>query len=895
KKAATPEGKEKTVSEGTLSLGHLEAPTLYYHLLKNPKELVPLVLRLFGDRNRLVHEGAVVTLAEWLGDSRTTSGMNELPVIKDVARALTPWLTNPSWADKEARQSYLQGLAPLQLPEALDGLLWILENEADEDLLMRAAECLLAYRNPIAAPALRRALERTTDEAPREGFITALYECGGFTDDEIAAALEAFARKMIAPTGADDVANARYNLNGKAETLPMPISIGRVVHESQTLAATEGMTLKLFERIRQLRRTNLPLAKQLLEIIQNVPLPIADQFFAERIAEGWVDADGVMLALERRDTMKKHAGDALVKLAYGNGAAAGVAVALLDNEERARDLLKGSDVLAQKALLACMRYMRDSLSVDLVAPLLKNAALEKFAERYLMVEDSRAARELVWARHPREAMILGASFEELVFHDTAEYVYDRLADREKVLQVELKAPNAPHAIYAVVAGNEDSQPGTIEVRVWRDRADLRVYLDPAHWRKRQLSANEFAALQTLTARSEIEDLGPASWELDARRGFYEYVRISAEGGRRICLAGLHPTPAHEATLHETLAGFFLQLSRTGDFKIGFALEKFFPALTVLPPDELYRPLALCGEPGRLQVLTEENSERQKQLLARRLQNYPEWRDLTAQGIGGKSSNSPRCRTPWLEFLQEQLSQGRQTERAVLETIDANFANLFVLRGIAPDYPRFSFTAALLKELGDDYVYGVLSPDKHWLVAVRHVTRKMLPQQNDTQDERPFDYQLVRYQVATKRVYPLGNPSEDVSFPMIWLSAHGKMLMGDHFYQGVEGSNPIALLDPATGLTQPIKGEFRPLFNVEEIRELQPAGKPHEFWAAIYERDKNLTRIGRYDTYAFKFTQLLELPDMKVESSSIWMDEIKRELWMVYEGNLVRIPIATKTK
>ena len=896
KKVASTDGKEKTPSEGLLNFDRIESQLLFFPLLKNPKELAPVVLRLVNDRNRLVHEGAVVTLAQWLSEIRRKRATSELPIINDVARALTPWLTNPSWADKDARPSYLNGLEWLKLPEALDGLVWILENDESDELRAVAANCLAAYRNSVAAPALRRALERTTDESVREKFITALYECGGFTDDEIAAALEAYARKMMATGGADEITKAQRGAN--ADPLPLQVSIGRVVHESYTLAASEGMTAKLFERIRQLRRTNPPLAKQLLTIIQNLPLPIADQFFAERVGEGWIDADGVMVALARRDTMKKHAADALVRLAYGNGAAAGVATALLDNEDRARDLLKGSDELAQKALLACMRYLRDGLPVNLVAPLLKDAALEKFAERYLMVEDSRAAREIVWARHPREAMILGVAFNEFDFPDATESLAVLFTNREKALQAELKAPNAPNAIYAVLAGNETQH---IEVRAWRDRAELRVYLDQNHWRVRRLSANEFSALQALAARSEIEDLGPETenltpnaWVLDATKTIIEYLRISADGGRRILLTGLHPAPALDATLHETLAGFFLQLSRTGEFKISFALEKFYPELTVLPPDELYRPVAICGEGGRIQVLTEENGKSFEQLL-RSGESLPEWREVTARGIGGKVAEFKQCLSPWAKFNVELWRQTAGNERALIEALVAQSLFSLIQRGIAPDFARLETTNTLLKALGEEYLYGLLTPDQQWLVAVRRVQHKD-PSGKNSQDESSSDVQLIRYQVATKKVFPLSKPSDDAPFPLRWSAAHNKMLMSGRFNNLAGEPKPSALLDPATGLLQPIQGEFRPLrFNPEEIRELQPTDKPYEFWAAIYEPDKELTRFGRYDAQAFKFTPLIDLPNMKVGSSALWLDEAKRELWLVYQGNLVRIPQVIKTK
>lgn len=99
-----------------------------------------------------------------------------------------------------------------------------------------------------------------------------------------------------------------------------------------------------------------------------------------------------------------------------------------------------------------------------------------------------------------------------------------------------------------------------------------------------------------------------------------------------------------------------------------------------------------------------------------------------------------------------------------------------------------------------------------------------------------------------------------------------------------------LLDPATGETRLVSGEFAPL-RQKGKRFLQPTGKANEFWAAIPDREKNQTQVGRYNLKDFSFETVLVLPHISFESMSMWVDEAGSKLYVVYESQLLRIPIS----
>src|SRR5262249_49307977 len=255
-------------------------------------------------------------------------------------------------------------------------------------------DALKKYRDPLAIPALRRALEQEIFERNRAGFITELALSGGFSDDEMAAALESYLRLYVSDGGGNRIAEAMDVRSTKP--LPIEVSIGRVLYKNEEIPATEGLALRLIERARALRAKQPNLAEMLLDILKKSPLPVVEADLVQRISEGWVDIDWLKIALETRDSLQKDVGNELYKLYDQGGSAAGIAAVLLNDRSRQKDLLEGKDANSQLALLASARYLRDKLPVETVAKLLDstNRGLADTAERYLEIEDSREARNL---------------------------------------------------------------------------------------------------------------------------------------------------------------------------------------------------------------------------------------------------------------------------------------------------------------------------------------------------------------------------------------------------------------------------------------------------------------------------------------------------------------------
>lgn len=142
--------------------------------------------------------------------------------------------------------------------------------------------------------------------------------------------------------------------------------------------------------------------------------------------------------------------------------------------------------------------------------------------------------------------------------------------------------------------------------------------------------------------------------------------------------------------------------------------------------------------------------------------------------------------------------------------------------------------------------------------------------------------------------------KEVSFePVIYLTLHDKVLLcraKDDYngYKKVVGPDKTEfyLLDPKTGQSQLVSGVFSPLQNLDR-RFLQPTNRPFEFWAAVCNNLKNQTEVGYYNLKDFSFQPILTVPQLTFSSKSMWFDETKSLLYLVYEEQLLSLPLQNK--
>jgi HEAT repeat protein len=866
-------------------------------------ELILVVSSLVGHRSRTVHNAAVQWLVNVMGE------FGDLKMRREVARKLLPWLTDPGWVDEGDRATFIGCFLDLELPESVAGLTWVLNFDESAKNRAAAAGSLAQFRNPSVNPALRRALEREEDAERRRYIVEALVDCGGFSDDEAAAAIEAYVK--VAPDEGEEMDAFSDQSEDEKKPPPLEVSIGRIFSENLRSHFTEGLVVRLIERAKALRATQPKVARKILRVIEGLSLRAAEINLVERIGEGWADVDSITFAIHySRDSLRKNAFDELNGLIKQGGYAAGVAAAILNDEREWEAMLEGRDAKAQLALLACARYLRDKLPVELAGRMLgsPNLSLAKAAESYLKVEDSAAARKLILARHPGEAYILGDN-SSLDYFPSSIGV---MKQWEEEMRREVKGQNGPEEIYALGHAYEPKTFTGAVIRIRGGKAEISVYEDPIRLNYRQLTPVELEELKSFTARQEVEDLGPEDvsrdWKyLSARGGsenpqlLYEYLRLNKDGGRRIAICSMRRAPKNP-TLHEELGGLFHKLIDSGEFKVRYALEDKIPGLEVMWADKKQPVLSVCQEKGELRVLTgnplayffkgmyapamsEWLSRAFAPVLAGRLKGdsepaLPEWRIFTKDGIGAVAPDTPACRRSTSVTFSPATS-------AVFQSIVGFYTQITISQGDPEEVyavPKGKNQGVWKAEPGrdpvkllDDAYQSVLAlPDGKWLIG-----RKVI------NEGGKGGAQLVRHNLRTNEAFPIVFSREGDHRPLGFSEAHGKVLIvdGDDMSPQANGY----LLDIETGATQAVSGDFR-LIADDGIRNLQPAGKPNEFWAAIFDHQKQATIVGRYDAKLFAFTPLIQLPELRFDSSGAWVDQTAGMLWMVYRGCLLRLPL-----
>ena len=289
---------------------------------------------------------------------------------------------------------------------------------------------------------------------------------------------------------------------------------------------------------------------------------------------------------------------------------------------------------------------------------------------------------------------------------------------------------------------------------------------------------------------------------------------------------------------------------------------------------------VCGEGREIRVLIGEKGAEYKRGSAEAM---PEWREFSS-GEPGKVTDDPSA-CPILSAIPMLMkikwdghpgpfSQPTRVGRAWFYSSYGEDAGLW----------KFEPGAEPAKIISGHYFDPVVTPDGKWLVAIK-----------TTRTAGEDSMRLVRHNLQTGEELPVNMANGSCPPPLRYVAAHGKALLGFGWLYDEPGPGENHyLLDPETGTVQQVKGEFKPLKD-GFVRELQPTGNPNEFWAAIPDSQKKMTKIGRYDSGNFVFKPLVELTGLTLRNSDFWVDVNAGKIWMTYKGHLLRLPLPAQMK
>lgn len=574
---------------------------------------------------------------------------------------------------------------------------------------------------------------------------------------------------------------------------------------------------------------------------------------------------------------------------------------LLDDALLADGILNGKDKTAKIGLLASARMVQMPLPLALVGPLLesKDPLLALAAESYLLAEDSREARDLLWQRHPDEAFITG-------WLETLNYpleFYASIRKTEAKLRAELLEANGPVEILAMIP-NEDHQ-ATV-VRIYRDKAVYTQYEDSSRYRERTVPKAEVAALKDFLTTNNTLDRGPSlDWCHDGCIST-EFLSLTKEKGRRVF--------SQSGFTFEELWDKFAQIGEREGVKTHYTLEKEIKGLEVLyATDEfILNDVALQGNEVRVLVeraLTEEELEREE-----------------AELISGEDQEEDE--EPAARLERRRLEAERQKARYSWRVFANN--QLGAVTSQPEFYPVFDGTRFITDEEEDRYIVDptaenvqLLTPDSILLtqdfgglwkqvaggrpVRIHEglFTRPIVTGDRkwvvlaSSDDNWAVPNYIVRFNLQTGREYRVNLEPADDFEPVAFVASHNKVLLRRARAAFISmGNKPVGperpeyyLVDPATGETRLVSGEFAPLQR-KSIRPLQRTEKSDEFWVALSDNEKNKTRVGRYNMKDFSFKPVMEIPHLAFDSTNMWIDASAAKIYVVYKGQLLRLPLQT---
>ena len=399
---------------------------------------------------------------------------------------------------------------------------------------------------------------------------------------------------------------------------------------------------------------------------------------------------------------------------------------------------------------------------------------------------------------------------------------------------------------------ESEQPHVDEFRRDDDLRELIVF--SSSWDP----GNETVLIRRDDRRAEIawsdaagrewyRDLGAAEW--NALRGFLESNRVDD-------LPTL-PHQAHDGIWHEYLrltpeGGSRLSINNPGcalpesaiyvklvdrfgtplergEWKLRYALSASQPGLEVLFASRKVNVAAFRLAEGRCYVLIHHDRDRWREAPAT-------WHLLAGDGAG----------TPVPEPPSPGISAFPEAERP---------------------------TADVARILGQHLDETCFSPDRRWCIATLKEFEGLF---------------LVDLVAKRARGIPLTN--ERAPERVAWIDFHQAFLCTRN-----STDSPHVLVDPVSGEAREVDGVFRPL-HWYGFDDLIPAGEPGVFWATLRGTDirpDRSTWVGRYDLRTFRFEPVLDFPRMAFDMDEIAVDREAGELYVRYEGHLLRLPLPTR--
>jgi hypothetical protein len=808
--------------------------------------------------------------------------------------------------------------------------------EATYPFRVSAINALATQKDARAASALRILLTQV-EEYQRTSVVNALQMSHGFSVPEQIEALELVlknTRELDSNTMSNSVTysgntnmlppmnivvrnDTEYTVNkGYSNTVYIPRSYNpndvKSILGNQIIGNTEPsgeLVAGLIDRINVLEKTDATLAMNLRRVMMTWHGAAINSLFLRDLKDGKADIDSILRLLGvRKELKEKQSGEVFETRNGASQTVFGITSCLLEDANEYNAILAGDNTEAKIAMLGCTRLIRAALPIQKVAENLKspNKLLARAAELYLEAEDSPEARQIVLSMHASEAKILGArtyfaaddaddgGSESLIdvfvsvnesfafgnYYFLGGY-FDELNEVEKNLQKEVRENQELLGVYAY-DGNF--------IRIYKDKAVYSRTENAARYRERDLTKDEFENLKYYLASQRVDELAPFLLACNECKQ-KELLMLGRGGGRRVYVKADRMPP------------FFAQLDdmfaemRKPPARLRYNLEKDVAGLEILLADDILQARAVWKSGSDFRVLIDDTARRKKidkeldleaeadevnenidyekleetrrkRRQQREYENFS-WFKVEAGKLGDFVTQPAQVEyLPQRDSFSAQAQIGQWKSRAAGIEIRADETGLYKL-------VRGSFT----RIHAGYYDKPVITPNGRWVVVTKY--------------DEEGGVMPLRVNLLTNREFKIVMPEYPLVEAVAFVPAINKFVLfagsyyEEEYEQEAERPGEYFLLDAETGVVQPAKGEISPLIR-QTFRPLQAAGAPDEFWAAIPDNRGNETQVGIYNAKTLTFKPLMNIPQIKFDSMSMWIDAGK--VYFVYEGHLLSLPL-----
>ncbi|HET6250389.1 MAG TPA: hypothetical protein VFE47_22065 [Tepidisphaeraceae bacterium] len=775
----------------------------------------------------------------------------------ETLRLVIPLLLQKENLDADDATALAKAAAAVDLPESLPLLHKIMVD--DKAKAIWVARAMVRQNSPDANEALRKCVQSGTGlfrNIETEEALRMLVERGAIPIKQVADEIEAFATRSVNE-------DANGGLFGGSLFGGQPKITDHGQDFTTAAAGKAGLADVLLDRAAALRAAKPTVADEIWTLLTPWPDPAIDRRLMGRLRDEPIGLPLALLAKDRAALLRQNQSAALRQLQASGGLRAGIAGAILGDAPTVGPILKGNDVDAICMLLATGRLLRTPLPLELVPHLFsrKNPAISTAAEQFLIVDDSPDARRMVLARHPNQAMVLGAGIWNFSGEDNADH------DDDDPARAEVLKQNGAEEIFQLYAPWNN-----MKITARRDSATLDVEPNPGKHLRRDLTADELKSLRAFMAANKVDDL-PELVVPIVDGALYEFYHITRAGGRRIFMG--NPGEMGTAnTPHFHLIKLFERLESHGNFTTHYDLQDVVPGVDVVlasNPAQHIHAVWKQGDDLRVFVGPTEDSawENTDPVVG-------DWHAVRDGKIAEPVATPPGGAFHTSQYadaaLERNIYDGGQSAwryglvgDTAIHAGEDHEASAGIWRIRPGKRPQ--------RIIAGPYANPVVTPDGKWAIVE--------------------NAGIFRLDLSNGKLFPIDLPGGKEWSAVCFVPGRNAILLAGHV-KGASAKQAAAtadylLVDPATAATKAVHGDLQPLLD-NGNRPLLPSPNADQFWMACYLDAANETDLILYDVRSFKRIREIALPKVKFTSDVMTVDVAENAAYVAVDGDLLRIAL-----